>query len=182
MPKITIASVKRDYVNESYKNAFTTGLSVVAHYNPESIDMSRSTKWADPFGDNSSAAPSDDDSGGSSGNKKPMNAQFKGTTGFSLSLKLIFDDYMDPRDQGPGTLSCADSLNVLNILSFPDETTYPPAVYILFGSYTFQAVIKKLRFNISAVDSNLRPTRATVSLTLMEYFGGLGKQENPYLF
>lgn len=142
-------------------------LSVVAQYNPGTLEVKQSVPWKKPDaasqGTGANAAPKAD--------KNYMVMEFTGAEGREISLELLFDDF----ESDTGTI--VDKIGRLEELarvrkpgSNADADRRPHHCVVVWANVLprFQCVITALSTKYTMFKSDGTPLRATVTITLKE--------------
>lgn len=148
--------------------SITASLSVVAQYNPGTLEVKQSVPWKKPDaasqGTGANAAPKAD--------KNYMVMEFTGAEGREISLELLFDDF-EPHE-GPKIKDNIDSLETLARVRKPgsnaDTDRRPHHCVVTWAKVLprFQCVITALSTKYTMFASDGTPLRATVTITLKE--------------
>jgi hypothetical protein len=143
--------------------------TVSAQYNPKELQIDMNVPWKKP----EAATKTGAQTGG--GGSSPLEVEFTGAEGRSLTIEMLFDGYEKDGGRAVDVRSQVDLLTKLATVRMPDSNNEqerrPHHCVISWGSRglpKFECVIESLSTKYSMFSSDGEPLRATCTVKLKE--------------
>jgi hypothetical protein len=143
--------------------------TVSAQYNPKELQIDMNVPWKKP----EAATKTGNQSGG--GGSNPLEVEFTGAEGRSLTIEMLFDGYEPDGGRSVDVRAEVDKLTKLATVREPDsndeQKRRPHHCVISWGSRglpKFECVIESLSTKYSMFSSDGEPLRATCTVKLKE--------------
>lgn len=160
---------------ESAKEKLTIGslddksLTVSAQYNPKELQVDQNVPWKKP---EAATKTGSQDTGSSSA--KPLEVEFTGAEGRTMTVEMLFDGY-EGGDRSVDVVKCVGDLTTMATVKKPDsndeQERRPHHCVVSWGKRgmpSFQCVIESLSTKYSMFSSDGKPLRATCTVKLKE--------------
>ena len=145
------------------------GLNVSAQYNPKELQVDQNVPWKKP----EAATKTGSQTGG--GGSSPLEVEFTGAEGRSMTIEMLFDGYEPDGGRAVNVRDEVDKLTRLATVREPDsndeQKRRPHHCVIAWGSRglpKFECVIESLSTKYSMFSSEGEPLRATCTVKLKE--------------
>lgn len=146
-----------------------SGLNVSAQYNPKELQVDQNVPWKKP----EAATKTGSQTGG--GGSSPLEVEFTGAEGRSMTIEMLFDGYEPDGGRAVDVRGEVDKLTKLATVRDPDsndeQKRRPHHCVISWGSRglpKFECVIESLSTKYSMFSSEGEPLRATCTVKLKE--------------
>jgi hypothetical protein len=146
-----------------------SSLTVSAQYNPKELQVDLTVPWKKPEAANKSGSQS-----GSSGGGNPLELEFVGAEGRTMTVEMLFDGY-EPSGRRVDVTSQVAKLTematVMDSESKDEKKRRPHHCVVSWGSRgmpKFECVIESLSTKYTMFSSDGQPLRATCTVKLKE--------------
>jgi hypothetical protein len=146
------------------------GLTVSAQYNPSTLEVQMNVPWKKP----EAATKTGGQSGGGSSSGKPLEVEFTGAEGRSMTIEMMFDG-MEEKGRKVDVKGMVEKITkmatVIDPESNDEQKRRPHHCVISWGSKglpKFECVIESLTTKYTMFSSEGEPLRATCTVKLKE--------------